>query len=251
MRGLRRAALLLAVVAAVIGIGRAQAGRRLLAWPYDTETLPDHGVELEQWIWEEADAENPEAWLWWAVVVGVTDQLELALPLEWQWQYGLPTQLEDYGVDVRWRIAPRDGGEDAWPVAPLLRAGVKRHLVNNRNAVALELDAVVSTDIDRLAHFVIDAGVKDLIEGGDHTVTVDLMAGGTVLLGEGFRVGGTVWAQLLAASPAGGTGLAFIAAGPDISWSHGRFWVTAGVPIRLTSNGGPGLQPRLTWGVLF
>ncbi len=251
MRGLGRAALLCIGVAVCVGGGRAEAGRRFLAWAYDTETLPDHGVELEQWIWEEADTQDPEAWLWWAVVVGVTDQLEIAFPIEWQWQYGLPTQLEDYGLDVRWRLAPPGNGDDAWPVVPLLRAGVKRHLVNNQNAVALELDAVASADIEKIAHFVIDAGVKDLIEGGDHTVTVDLVAGATVLLGEGFRLGGTVWAQILAASPAGGTGLAYIAAGPDMSWSHGRFWVTAGMPIRLTNKGGPGLLPRLTWGVLF
>lgn len=255
MRALRRAALLCAGVAVLLGGGgrRAEAGRRFFAWLYDTEVLPDHGVELEQWLWEEADQDVPEAWLWWAVVIGITDQLELALPLEWQWQYGLPTQLEDYGADVRWRIAPAGRGDATWPVVPLLRAGVKRHLVNNRNAVGLELDAVASADIEDIAHFVLDAGVRDLIEGGDHTVTVDLLAGATVLLGEGVRVGGSVWAQIVAAAPAGGadTGLAYIAAGPDLSWSYGRFWVTAGVPIRLTHNGGPGLLPRLTWGVLF
>ena len=59
-----------------------QAGRRLLAWPYDTETLPQRGVEIEQWISEEAEVDdgNVEAWLWFSPVVGITDEIELALP---------------------------------------------------------------------------------------------------------------------------------------------------------------------------
>jgi hypothetical protein len=32
----------------ILGSGSASAGRRLLAWPYDTETLPQRGVEIEQ-----------------------------------------------------------------------------------------------------------------------------------------------------------------------------------------------------------
>jgi hypothetical protein len=47
-------------------------------------------------------------------------------------------------------------------------------------------DAVVSADIEKRAHFVIDVGRKDLIQGSEHTLTVDFFAGGTVLLGEGF-----------------------------------------------------------------
>src|SRR5215475_4618088 len=151
----------------------AQAGRRLLAWPYDTETLPERGVEIEQWIWEKAkvDDANLEAWLWFSPVVGITDQIELALPVEWQWQYGLPTQFETYGLDLRWRLAPTDP-EQAWPVVPLFRAGVKRHVANVVNGVGVELDAVVSADIEQLAHFVIDIGGKDLIQGDEHTVTL-------------------------------------------------------------------------------
>ena len=247
MRSLGLCALLM------LGFGSARAGRRLLAWPYDTETLPQRGVEIEQWIWEKAkvDDGNVEAWLWLSPVVGITDELELALPIEWQWQYGLPTQLETYGLDLRWRLSP-SAKEAAWPIVPLLRAGVKRHLANVINGVGLELDAVVSADIENRAHFVIDVGLKDLIQGSEHTLTVDFLAGGTVLLGEGIRVGATLWAQVLAHSPAGDDGLAFIAAGPDLSFSHGRFWATAGIPISLHRDPGqPRFQPRLTWGILF
>ena len=48
-----------------------------MAWPYDTETLPQRRVEIEQWIWEEAkvDDGHVEAWLWFSPVVGITDVL--------------------------------------------------------------------------------------------------------------------------------------------------------------------------------
>src|SRR5262245_65709667 len=63
----------------------ARAGRTRFGWLYDTETVPERGVELETWMLEEDGKGSPpvdESSLWLAPVVGVTDRVELAFPIE-------------------------------------------------------------------------------------------------------------------------------------------------------------------------
>ncbi len=60
----------------------AWAGRRPFIWVWDTEVLHEREVELEQWIWEMRTPDGYAAWLWWAPIFGLTDTLELAIPLE-------------------------------------------------------------------------------------------------------------------------------------------------------------------------
>src|SRR5262245_38460466 len=122
-------ALVLVAAAAV----PAQAGRSHYGWLYGSEVGPERGVELETWIFERngrGDADTEETSVWWAPVIGVTDHIELAIPIETEWndhggESPPTTQLVRWGAEVRWRPQSIDPVE-AGPLTTLLRAGVKR-----------------------------------------------------------------------------------------------------------------------------
>src|SRR5580765_3557477 len=106
----RTAVLALVATAVLLGAARvAHAGRSHFGWLFDTETVPERGVELEQWITDER-RQGPdhadETGVWWAPVIGITDELELAIPVEWEWtksDFAMPrTFLARYGAELRW-----------------------------------------------------------------------------------------------------------------------------------------------------
>src|SRR6185503_4659870 len=92
------AGLLVAVAAPV-----AHAGRTHYGWLYGTEVNPERGVELETWILQE-NGKGPvnETLVWWGPVVGLTERLELAIPLEMAYE----EEGDEAGTDLR-----RFGGE--------------------------------------------------------------------------------------------------------------------------------------------
>jgi hypothetical protein len=51
------------------------------------------------------------------------------------------------------------------------------------------------------------------------------------------------WQTLASGSPPE----SWISAGPNLSFSHGRFWITAALPVGLNS-GAPDFLPRIIWG---
>src|SRR5437763_1439258 len=66
--------------------------------------MPERGAELQSWVVEEDNkgaAHSKETSLWWGPLIGVTDQLELALPV---------------GGEVYAELS-LDDKEDSWVVA--------------------------------------------------------------------------------------------------------------------------------------
>src|SRR5258705_4602099 len=136
----------------------ADAGRTFYGWLYGTEVVPERGVELQTWIQDENDkytTRNKETWLAWGPLVGVTDQLELGLPVELEWadvftpgMGGMPpservsSTFKRFGIEARYRLAPPDP-VDAPGLVPLVRVAVKRD-VTARRTVRREGDAAVS-----------------------------------------------------------------------------------------------------------
>src|SRR5512147_2708649 len=123
-----------AVTVAVIALtGSASAGPSRHAWLYGTEVLPERQVEIETWVQEEDGKgdDHADETLWWvAPVVGLTDQVELAIPFEVvsESSDAAPeprVAFEHYGVELRWRLVTSDPVE-APAVVPLLRVGIKR-----------------------------------------------------------------------------------------------------------------------------
>src|SRR5262249_30246347 len=114
----------------------AHAGRTRFSWLYDIETVPERGVELETWLVEEDGKGTPSVdatSIWWGPVVGVTDRVELAFPIEMA--FTTPDNgfsLDRIGAELRWRLTSPDPVESG-PFSALVRLAVKR-LVTDRHA---------------------------------------------------------------------------------------------------------------------
>jgi hypothetical protein len=232
----------LVVIALTLGLAspEAVAGNRWVAWVWDTQVLPERALELEWWLWERTGGEHREAVVSFSGVVGLTDRLEVALPFDVAWRPEAGTQLESAGVDLRWRLASPDPAR-AGPVVPLVRVGVRRMF--QADAARLEGDGVLSIDVGPL-HSVLDAGAVGETGAGD----VYLTFGGGLsygFIGE-LRAGIEAYAEVALDGEEGRT---WAAVGPSLSFTHGRFWVTASVPIGLGA--GPDLLPRVIWAAAF
>jgi hypothetical protein len=230
--------------------GAAHAGRSTLAWTYDTETVPERGVELEQWVSDEHRQGPDHAYdtnIWWAPVIGVTDQLELALPIEWDWTksdvQSPRTVLSRFGAELRWRLVTSDPVEaPAW--VPLIRLAVKRPIYE-AEAVQVEADAVVSYTVGRL-HAVADLGGYAILQPYGNVLATKSGAGVSISVTDELRLGGEVYGEKELSG--GSDDETWLIAGPNLEWTHGRIWITAGFGIglyQITS------APRIKWGVAF
>jgi hypothetical protein len=246
----RRASL--CVVAALVGApGSAFAGRTFYGWLYGTEVMPERGVELQTWVLERdgvGNAHSKETDLWLGPLVGVTDQLELALPIEMGWIEDDATKpeftLTRYGVEARYRLVTQDP-VDAPPFAPLVRVAVKRD-VTVRDATIIEGDIVASYQSGRL-HALADVGVyTELSSTTGNAAEVRPGAGVSIQAIGDLRVGAEVYAEIDLDSAKADQ--RWIAAGPDLAWTHGRFWLSAAYGIGIVHITA---APRVMWGVAF
>ena len=245
----------LALLLATCALPRtAHAGRSFFGWLYGTEVLPERGVELQTWIWDENDKygrRNRESWLLWGVAVGVTDQLEISLPIELAWIATasntdpsvdmVSSTFKRFGIEARYRLASPDPVE-APALVPLVRIAVKRD-VTNREDVRLEGDLVASYTAGRVQASV-DVGVV-----GDVTSTTqhfEARPGGglSIAATSELRVGAEIYSEL--SLDQGSESWASV--GPDLSWSHGRFWLSGafGIGVYHVS-----VASRVMWGIAF
>jgi hypothetical protein len=137
-------------------------------------------------------------------------------------------------------------------IVPLLRVAILRPLLPpERDNVELQANLVLSTDVIPHVHIILDSGVEYLTTGTP-TVEGNFKLGASVGVTSELRLGGTVWANAILSSPNSGDH-GWLTAGPDLSWTHGRFWITAGIQFGITSGdlASPVFLPRVTWGVLF
>jgi hypothetical protein len=240
--------LLIAVLAAAPG--EAHAGRTFYGWLYGSEVMPERGVELQSWITEENfDGRAETNWLV-GPQVGITDQLELGMPLEIDWErvdptMGMPgfvaTKFSRFGVEARYRFVTQDP-VDAPALAPLVRVGVKR-LIGNRDGVRPEADLVVSYETG-IVHVLVDLGFVAEIDSDDQTYKFRPGAGVSFLAVEDLRFGAEVFAEL---SSEGGS---WVIAGPNLAWTHGRFWLSSAFGIGLVQDRIKS-APRIQWGIAF
>jgi hypothetical protein len=242
-----RAAVAFVFAALVVFFARepeALAGRRPFLWVYDTEVLAERGAEIEQWVTQRimptpADATD----VWWGAVVGVTDNVELALPLQWtQWQKSDATKLEWYGADLRIRLASADKME-AGPIVPLVRLGIQ-HQIRTPHGFRIEGDAVVSWDASDRLHLTLDVGGWAQQDFSD--VGMTWAAGASHVIKGDFRLGAEVFGESYIKQPKTAHWDWFNMVGPQAAWTHGRLWVTFGMLFN-TGDEGPKLMPRLIW----
>jgi len=235
----------------------AHAGRTFYGWLTGTEVVPERGVELQTWIQDETDkysTRNEETWLAWGVMVGVTDQLEIGLPIELEWADVItpgmggmaPSErvtftFKRFGIEARYRLAPPDP-VDAPALVPLVRVAVKRD-VTTRDEVRVEGDAVVSHQTGPV-QLLVDVGLSgDLASGSSH-LEVHPGAGISVQATGELRVGAEIYAELSLDTRSE----SWATAGPDVSWTHGRFWFSGAFGIGLYH---VQISPRVIWGIAF
>jgi hypothetical protein len=227
----------------------ARAGRTPYGWLEDVEVLPERGVELESWIEERngwrlgpTNTLGATTRVGWSATIGVTDRVELELPVEWAWDENVGTQLERWGGELRWRLACPDP-VTAPPVVGLLRLRAAR-FASVRGVYRVEPGAVVSADLGR-ARLTADLGVAfDLHEDGDSTWMVRPGLGGSVRVHGDLRAGAELFAEL-------GDGDEiddWSAAGPNLGYTHGRTWLSAALLVGLAD---VSWAPRLNWGIAF
>ena len=238
---------LLVLLAACLVPRTAYAGRSFYGWLYGTEVLPERGVELQTWILEANDkygTHSKESSIWWGPLIGVTDQLELSLPIEMEWTTDdtrTRFTFRRFGIEAHYRMASSDPA-DAPAFVPLVRVAVKRD-VSVRDDVRFEGDAVASYETGPV-HMMVDVGfVTDIAPGVRHT-EVRPAAGVSVRVAGDFRVGAEMYSELSLDS----RGESWAAVGPDVAWTHGRFWLSAAFGIGVYHIR---TAPRVMWGIAF
>lgn len=248
MRRLVLLAFAFAVAFAALGAREADAGRRFAGWLTGPEVLPERGAELEAWIFEEngKDLANAKTTFFtWAATVGVTDQLELSLPVEWRWarsdEKPANFTFTHYGIEARYRFVTQDP-VDAPPLVPLVRVAIKRD-VGRREAVVPELDAVVAYTAGRLQALV-DLGVTGNLATDDSSFELRPGAAVSVQAVGDLRFGAEVYGEFDLDDSAASWAIV----GPNLAWTHGRFWLSAayGIGVYQIDN-----APRFHWGLAF
>jgi len=226
----------------------AHAGRSFYGWLYGTEVMPERGVELQTWIVEENDkyATNvKEDSLWVGPVVGITDQLELSLPLELEWTAADMTApsftFRRFGIEARYRLASQDPAE-ATALVPLVRVAVKRD-VTLRDDVRLEADGVMSYDAGAV-NVLVDIGFVSDVQSGNTHSELRPGAGLSIRAGSELRVGVEAYSELSLDARRESWALV----GPDLSWTHGRFWVSGAFGFGIYH---VRTAPRVMWGIAF
>jgi hypothetical protein len=248
------------VLLALAAPNAAYAGRTFYGWLYGTEVMPERGVEALSWLSEQNDQDlgNMQHYYEtrWGVapLVGINDQLELALPIEMVWAdtetFDPATNtttrrpfsaLDRYGAELRYRFVTQDP-VDAPPLVPLIRVAVDR-LVLARAVWNPQLDLVTSYEVGRV-HALVDVGAYSELSSGAQTFELHPGAGFSILAVDGLRFGGEIHAEITLTSGGG----SWAVAGPNMSWSHGRFWLSAAYGIGIYHIGD---APRVQWGIAF
>jgi hypothetical protein len=242
----------LALLALILCAPRvASAGRTFYGWLYGTETLPERGAEATSWISEENNLKD-EAHLsqteWWvSPLVGINDQLELALPIAMVWfqaddTMGPHTTVDRYGAELRYRFVTSDP-VDAPPLVPLLRLAVYRTIAEPRDTVEPQADMVVSYQ-EGIVHVLADLGGYAEISPDRQHFEIRPGAGVSIQAIGDLRFGAEIHAELSLDSDAA----SWAVVGPNMAWSHGRFWLSAMYGIGIY---GIRDAPRIQWGIAF
>jgi hypothetical protein len=228
----------------------ASAGRTFYGWLYGTEVLPERGAEAASWIAEENDlkdeAHRSSSEWWVSAQVGITDQLELALPVALTWfqgddTNGPHTSLDRYGAELRYRLVTQDP-VDAPPLVPLIRVGVYRLIDEPRDTWSPQADVVVSYQTG-IVHVLADLGGYAEISPNNQHFEVRPGAGFSIEAVSQLRFGAEVHAELTLDN-----GGSWAVVGPNMAWSHGRTWISAMYGIGIY-----GLRdaPKVQWGIAF
>jgi hypothetical protein len=238
----------------------AHAGRNFYGWLSDTDVMPERGVEMQSFTYEQNHdkTDGGRSFTGWgaAPYIGITDQLELDLPVEFEWfgKTGAPggTAFTTYGAELRYRMVTNDA-ENKPPFAPLVRVGVHRVI---RTRDVLEFNTGLSGSYESgIVHALADVNfIGDVDANGGSassdgsTFHIRAGAGVSIEVVSDIRLGAEVFSDIGLSTPPMGNEKSWVIAGPGASWTHGRFWMSAVYGIGLSNIG---TAPRVNWGIAF
>ena len=229
----------------------AQANRRPFTWVYDTENVPEGGAEVETWVTDRVQrGPNDSRDFWWSPIVGLTDRIELALPMTLRWtQAKDSTQVADYGAELRIRLDSPDKLEAGHAVTAL-RVGLYRPL-RGKDAVRPELDVIQALDIGERLHLVANLGLRYAKYGSGLSAAYGL--GAAFAVSDAWKIGLELWGTrgITAADVAKAkVKAASTVIGPTVGLTHGRTWITVGA-LAGVDDESPEFMTRLLWGIAF
>jgi hypothetical protein len=240
----------------------AHAGRNFYGWLSDTDVMPERGVEMQSWTFElnHDDTNAGRSVTGWgaAPYIGVTDQLELQLPIEFEWfgksGAGAGTTFTRWGGELRYRMVTNDA-ENKPPFAPLVRVGVQRIIRSPRDVAELNVGLLGSFEQGKVhvlgdVNFIgnVDFNDKDVDPNDGSSFAIRAGLGISIEVYDDIRLGAEGVANIGLSEPAMGNEKTWVMAGPGGSWTHGRFWLSAMYGIGLSNIG---TAPRVQWGIAF
>lgn len=236
--------------AVLLAPGVVSAGRTQYGWLFGTDVMPERGAEIQTWVTEEnaASGVNYHDTVWGVqALIGITDQLELALPVELIWRdsdmINPGFTWQSYGIEARYRFVSQDP-VDAPPFAPLARIAIKRDVIA-RDTLIAEANFVASTTTSSgSVAALLDLGAVGRFTRDDAKFELRPGLGVSFQVYGDLRLGAEVFAHLSVDEAAD----RWVAAGPNLAWSHGRSWVSAAFGIGLYQIK---TAPALQWGIMF
>jgi hypothetical protein len=232
------------VLALLLFSSPAYAGRTLYGWLLETDTVPAGGLEIETSIFEQDNLgpyHERSTSLLWTPAIGLTDCLELAVPVE------LVTRTQDdaapwsgigrYGAELRYRFLRGVPG-----LRPLARFALSRN-VAIQSQLRTEVELAASYDYDRFEVEADLGGVLDLNFGHPHQ-ELRPGIGASVLVNDELRLGAELYAQ----HSRDATTASWAVLGPDVAWVRGRFWLSGVLGVGIAHiTAAPRLNIGMAW----
>jgi hypothetical protein len=217
----------------------------------DAQIVPEGDVALEQWVC--AQTRIPDAptrpvlyYVWWAPYFGVSNHLEVALPLQVYAASG-DTELQSVGLDIRYRLQPRERDEG---FQPLVRLSYEQRLSSDLGPPRATLDFVATYGAPTTARLNFNLGALaglPFLENASTppSLTGTASVGASYPLREGLRLAAEASGELgLVNAPSSSR----LYAGPSLYWARGPFWLTFGSLVGLTPST-PRFFPKVLWAV--
>jgi hypothetical protein len=246
---LRHLAPVLAAFAIALSLslaGRAQAAERPYAYVQGVETLPQGGLELENWFGAVRPQGGGTSWEWWlGPVVGITDHLEAGLfgiflqPVASDASQAF-LQLDSIRFQLSYALADRG----AWPVDVRVRLQVGVPAAND--SLTTWASVYVARDFGHLNLTANLAGSNEIAKAdGDVDWYFWYGLGASYAIVGAFRVGGELNGK---ADFSGDESFTFL--GPSLAYAIGRIWASASYDFGLTSTS-PHERGRIVVGLSF
>ena len=248
----RCSALAALLLCSLVGF-EARAGERPYAFVQGVESLPQGGLELENWFGAirppNGSAAGGTSWEWWlGPVVGITDQLEAGL-------FGIFLQpqapgdsseflqLDSLRAQVSYALAPRG----AWPIDVRVRLEVGVPAADD--ALTVWASVFAARDFGRLN---LTANLVESIEvaktNGAVSPYFSYGVGVSYAIVGAFRAGGELYG--VADSDPGSDDAPWTILGPSLAYATGRLWTALSYGFGLTSQS-PRERGRIVVGLAF